>query len=86
MNDSLLLWLVYWLVRASCMKLCALGNTFSVVYRYPPTTNGGTRMTEPKQTTDSSLIIMYLICSYAKRSLMNNSNCCDFISFPVLVL
>ena len=44
-----------------------------------PTTNGRTRMTGPQQTTDSSLIILYLICSYTKRSLMNNSNYCDLI-------
>ena len=30
MDDSLLLWLVSWLVRASCMKLYALGNTPSL--------------------------------------------------------
>ena len=67
MDESLLLWLVSWLVRASCMKLYALGNTLGVVYA--PTTNGGTRMTGPQQTADSSLIILYLICSYAKLSL-----------------
>ena len=61
MDDSLLLWLVSWLVRASCMKLYALGNTLGVVYA--PTTNVGTRMPGPQQTTDSSLIILYLICS-----------------------
>ena len=81
MDDSLLLWLVYCLVRASCMKLYALENTLGFVYS--PTTNGGTRLTGPQQTTDSSLIILYLICSYDKHS---NSNYCDFISFLVLVL
>ena len=59
-------------------------NTLGVVC--VPTTDGGTRMTGPQQTTDSSLIILYLICSYAKYSLTNSSNNCDFISFPVLVL
>ena len=32
-----------------------------------PTTNGRTRMTGPQQTTDSSLIVLCLICSYTKR-------------------
>ena len=64
------------------MKLYALGNTLSADNKI----NGGTRMTGPQQTTDSSLIILYLICSYAKRSLLSNSNYCDFMSFLVLVL
>ena len=77
----MLLWLVSWLVRASCMKLYALRNTLGVVYA--ATTNGGTRRTGPQQTTDSSLIILYLIVPMLS---VNNSNYCDIISFIVLVL
>ena len=40
---------------------------------YAPTTNGATGITGPQQTNGNSLIILYLICSIAKRSLMNNS-------------
>ena len=47
----MLLWLVSWLVRASCMKLHALENALGVLYA--PTTNGGTHMRGPQQTTDS---------------------------------
>ena len=43
---------------------------------YAPTTNGGNG---PQQTNGSSLIILYLICSYDKRSLLNNSHYCDFM-------
>ena len=57
--------------------------TLDVVYT--PTTNGGTGIAGPQQTNGSSLIILYLICSFAKRSLLNNSHYCDFMSFLVLV-
>ena len=39
---------------------------------YAPTTNGSTGITGPQQTNGSSLIILYLICGYAKCSLLNN--------------
>ena len=55
-------------------ELYTLENTLGVVYAR--TTNGSTGITGPQQTTDSSLIILYLICSYY----------CDFMSFLGLVL
>ena len=41
---------------------------------HAPTINGGTGVTAPQQTNRNSLIILYLICSYVKRSLLNNSH------------
>ena len=49
-------------------ELYSLENTPDVFCA--PTRNGGTGITGPQQTTDNSLIILYLMYSYAKRSLL----------------
>ena len=83
--QAFVLWwfqLVFWLVCASCTKLYALENTVDVLYAL--TTNGSTCMIGPQKTTYSSLIILYIICSYSKHS--EQHKFLDSMSFLVLVL
>ena len=65
--STLLTSLIVYVVRA-------VRNVGALDVLRAPTINGGTGETAPQQTNRNSLIILYLICSYVKRSLLNNSH------------
>ena len=65
-----ILLVVLCLLCASCIlyEMYTLEITLDVLYA--PTTNGGTGIAGPQQTNGNPLIILYLICSYAKRNII----------------